>query len=147
MRLLRVVVVGLVACGGAPPRKEPPKELPVERISDLAGRWVSSNDMDELYDMTIDARGGIDVWIDRGKMGRCEQKGSIVALADKLVRVIYTKGECNPQAVRIPIDMRVTSFTGESLTVEVASQARTYQRAEAEPTRGQPHRPPAQLQH
>jgi hypothetical protein len=62
-------------------------------------------------------------------MGRCEQKGTIIALSDRLVRIIYTRGECNPQAVRVPIDMRVTSFTGESLTVEVANQARTYQRA------------------
>ena len=130
MRLLSlVVVVGLVGCGGAPAKKAPPKELPVERISDLAGRWVSSDEMDWSYDMTITAKGDIDVWIDRGKMGRCEQKGTIVALADKMVRMIYTKGECNPQAVRVPIDMHVTSFTGDSLTVEVVGQSRTYSRA------------------
>ena len=144
MRQLLWVVVGLAGCGGAPPKKEAPKELPVDRIGDLAGRWVSSNDMDELYEMTIDAKGGIDVWIDRGKMGRCEQRGTIVALADKLVRVIYTKGECNPQAVRVPIDMRVTSFTGESLTVEVANQSRTYQRAADDQAAG--HQPSVQLQ-
>jgi hypothetical protein len=143
MRLLLWVSIGLVACGGAPAKKEAPKELPVERISDLAGRWVSNNEMDELYDMTIDAKGGIDVWIDRGKLGRCEQKGTIVALADRLVRVIYTRGECNPQAVRVPIDMRVTSYTGESLTVEVANQPRTYQRA-VESTGGK--QAPVQLQ-
>ena len=130
MRPLFWLVVGvLVGCGGAQSKKAPPKELPVDRISDLAGRWVSSDDMDWSYDMRIDAQGGIDVWIDRGKMGRCEQKGTIIALSDRLVRIIYTLGECNPQAVRVPIDMRVTSFTGETLTVEVANQARTYQRA------------------
>jgi len=130
MRLLLLGVVGgLVGCGGAQSNKAPPKEQPVDRISDLAGRWVSSDEMDWSYDMTIDKQGGIDVWIDRGKMGRCEQKGTIIALSDRLVRIIYTRGECNPQAVRVPIDMRVTSFTGETLTVEVANQARTYQRA------------------
>jgi hypothetical protein len=130
MRLLGLAVVGgLVGCGGTQANKAPPKELPVDRISDLAGRWVSSDEMDWSYDMTIDTQGGIDVWIDRGKMGRCEQKGTIIALSDRLVRIIYTRGECNPQAVRVPIDMRVTSFTGESLTVEVSNQARTYQRA------------------
>jgi len=39
--------------------------------------------------------------------------------------------------VRVPIDMRVTSFTGETLTVEVANQPRTYQRAEQQAA-GQP---------
>lgn len=130
MRLIPVaVVVGLVGCGGAPAKKAPPKELPVERIADLAGRWVTSDEMDWSYEMTIIPKGDIDVWIDRGKMGRCEQKGTIVALADKMVRVIYTRGECNPQAVRVPIDMHVTSFTGDSLTVEVMGQSRTYARA------------------
>jgi len=129
MRLLSVAVVVLVGCGSAQVRKPPPKELPVNQISDLSGRWVASDDMDWSYEMTIDAKGGIDVWIDRGRMGRCEQKGTIIALADKLVRVIYTRGECNPQAVKVPIDMLVTSFTGESLTVEVGGQARAYQRA------------------
>lgn len=144
MRLPLSVVVGFcVGCGGTQARKEPPKELPVERIGDLTGRWVSSDEMDWSYEMTIDSKGGIDVWIDRGKMGRCEQKGTIVALADRLVRVIYTRGECNPQAVKVPVDMRVTSFTGESLTVEVASQARTYQRA---PDASGGQQPPVQLQ-
>jgi hypothetical protein len=129
MRLLPLLVVGIIGCGSAPAKKQPPKELPVERIGDLAGRWVTSDEMDWSYEMTIVPKGDIDVWIDRGKMGRCEQKGTIVALADKMVRVIYTKGECNPQAVRVPIDMHVTSFTGDSLTVEVVGQSRTYSRA------------------
>ena len=131
MRLFLLVVV-VAGCGHPAAQKPPPAEVPVDKISDLAGRWVTSDEMDTSYEMTITPKGDIDVWIDRGKMGRCEQKGTIVALADKMVRVIYTTGGCNPQAVRVPIDMRVTSFTGQSLTVDVQGDARTYQRASDE---------------
>jgi hypothetical protein len=141
MRLALVAL--LVACGGPPAHKPPPAELPADKVADLAGRWVTNDEMDWGYAMTIDGNGVIDVWIDRGKMGRCEQKGTIAAQASRVFRVTYTKGECNPQAVNVPIDMKVTSFTGESLTVSVADQSRTYQRA-GEPEAASPA--PVQLQ-
>jgi hypothetical protein len=85
--------------------------------------------MDIGYAMTIDEAGGIDVWIDRGKMGRCEQKGTIAAAGSRTFRVVYKIGECVPQSAGVPLDMKVPSFTGESLTVVVGEQSRTYQRA------------------
>lgn len=127
MRL--AIVVLLVACGSAPVRKEPPKELPADSLGDIAGRWVTSDDMDVGYSMTIDDKGGIDVWIDRGKMGRCEQKGSIAAAQNRTFRVVYKIADCVPQSAGVPLDMKVPSFTGESLTVVVGDQSRTYQRA------------------
>jgi hypothetical protein len=127
MRLAFVVL--LVACGSPPVRKTPPKELPADSLGDIAGRWVTSDDMDIGDSMTIDDSGGIDVWIDRGKMGRCEQKGSIAAAASRTFRVVYKIGECVPQSVGVPVDMKVPSFTGDSLTVVVGEQSRTYQRA------------------
>ena len=123
------LVLAVVACGKPPPPKPPPTELRVEQVADVAGRWVAADDMDWGYTMTIEASGVIDVWIDRGKMGRCEQKGTIAAAASRVFRVTYTRGECNPQAVNVPIDMTIASFTGETLTVVVADQRRTYQRA------------------
>jgi hypothetical protein len=127
MRLAFVVL--LVACGTPPVRKTPPKELPADSLRDVAGRWVTSDDMDIGYAMTIDDKGGIDVWIDRGKMGRCEQKGTIAPAGSRTFRVVYQIGECVPQSVGVPLDMKVPSFTGDNLTVVVGEQSRTYQRA------------------
>ena len=62
-------------------------------------------------------------------MGRCEQKGTIQPSSPRVFRVTYTRGECNPQAVNIPIDMTISSFTGDTLTLVVGDQSRTYQRA------------------
>ncbi len=127
MRLAFVVL--LVACGTPPVHKTPPKELPADSLGDIAGRWGMSDDMDIGYTMTIDEQGGIDLWIDRGKMGRCEQKGTIAAGGSRTFRVVYKISECVPQLVGTPIDMKVPSYTGETLTVVVGEQSRTYQRA------------------
>lgn len=127
MRLAFVVL--LVGCGTPPARKPPPAELPVKSLGDIAGRWVTSDDMDIGYSMTIEDKGGIDVWIDRGKMGRCEQKGTIAAAQERTFRVVYKIADCVPQSAGVPIDMKVSSFTGASLTVVVGNQSRTYQRA------------------
>ena len=124
------LVVALGACGSPPPPKPPPAERAADTVADIAGRWVAQDDMDWGYSMTIEPGGVIDVWIDRGKMGRCEQKGTIEkSAAARTFRVLYTRGECNPQAVNIPLDMTIKSFTGDALVVVVADQSRTYQRA------------------
>jgi hypothetical protein len=104
-------------------------ELPAEKVADVAGVWVTSDDMDWGYKMTIAAPATIDVWIDRNKLGRCEQKGTIQPRSPRVFRVTYTRGECNPQAVNVPIDMSIESFTGDKLTLDVAGQKRTYSRA------------------
>ena len=144
MRWFASVLV-LFACSKPPPPKPPVVEKPVSSLADVAGKWVTFDDMDWGYTMTIEPSGVIDVWIDRGKIGRCEQKGKI-GWGGKpgLLRVVYLKGECNPQAVGIAFDMTVSSFTGDSLTIVVADQSRTYQRAPETPTGGE-KAPPVQL--
>jgi|SRR5688500_5136053 len=129
MRRVALLVSLLGACSKPPPPKPPPAERSADKVADIAGRWVASDEMDWGYDMKIEASGAIDVWIDRGKTGRCEQKGTITPAASRVFRVVYTRGECNPGAVNVPIDMTVKSFTGDALTIVVADQARTYQRA------------------
>lgn len=127
---LPLVLLLLVACSKPPPPKPPAVEQPADKVADIAGRWAANDELDWGYTMTIDAAGGIDVWIDRAKMGRCEQIGKIVGgKASRVFTVTYTRGECNPEAVGIPIDMTVASFTGSSLTVIVGDQRRTYARA------------------
>ena len=119
----------LAACGGAPKRAAAPVEMPAEKVADVAGTWVANDDMDWGYKMTISPPSTIDVWIDRGKMGRCEQKGTLKPSSPRVFQVTYTRGECNPQAVGMPIDMSIASFTGSSLTVVVGDQKRVYTRA------------------
>jgi hypothetical protein len=130
MRTVLIAVgVGVACTKGAPPPAAP-RELPADRVADVAGTWASSDDMDWGYRMTIEPGGVIDIWIDRGKLGRCEQKGTIEPAGDSRVfRITYTRGECNPQVVGIPITMSIGSFTGDTLTVVVGDQRRTYARA------------------
>ena len=128
MRRIWPILV-LAACGGGQKKQQGPVELPAEKVADVAGTWVASDEMDWGYKMTIAAPATIDVWIDRGKMGRCEQKGTMASSSPRVFKVTYTRGECNPQAVGIPIDMSIASFTGTSLTVVVGDQKRTYTRA------------------
>lgn len=134
------------ACGSKPPPKAPAQELPADKVADIAGRWATSDEMDTGYTMTIEAPGKIDVWIDRGKAGRCEQVGTIApAGSSRVFRVTYTRGECNPEAVNIPIEMTIASFTGDFITVVVANQKRTYSRAVVPDATGTSPRAPAQL--
>ena len=128
MRRIWPLIV-LAACGGSQKKQQGPVEMPAEKVADVAGVWVTSDDMDWGYKMTITAPSTIDVWIDRGKMGRCEQKGTLKASSPRVFQVTYTVGECNRQAVNIPIDMSIASFTGTSLTVVVGDQKRVYTRA------------------
>jgi hypothetical protein len=123
-------VLVLVGCGGAPKAQKSRVELAAEQVADFAGTWFAADDMDWGYKMTISAPATIDVWIDRGKMGRCEQKGSLKPTSPRVFAVTYTRGECNPEAVNIPISMSIASFTGDSLTIVVGDVKRTYTRTQ-----------------
>jgi hypothetical protein len=110
-------MVLVVACGRPPPPKPPPAEIVVNGPADVNGKWVSDDDMDFGYVMTIDKAGAIDLTIDRNKLGRCEQKGTLVAVAPNKLRATYTHDECHREMVGMPIDIVVASFTGDTLTI------------------------------
>ncbi len=108
----------VVACGHAPPPKPQAAEQPVKTAADLAGTWVTSDDMDWGYRLTIDKDGKLDQIIDRGRLGRCEQKGTIAAGDEpKQLAITYAKNECNQQYDGSAVQMKVTSFTGDALSV------------------------------
>jgi hypothetical protein len=116
MRALAIVLV--VACGHAPPPKPAAAEQPVATIADIAGEWVSSDDMDWSYALALEPGGAIDLRVDRNKMGRCEQKGKVAATdAPKTFLVTYEKNECNRDYAGASLRMNVASFTGDSLTI------------------------------
>jgi hypothetical protein len=117
------------ACGHAPPPAAKEVERPARSVAEIAGMWVTSDDMDWGYNMTISPKGTIDVWIDRGKMGRCQQKGSIAAgKTEGQFRLVYKIGQCEPRAVNVPIDATITQLSTH-LTIIVGSDHRVYERA------------------
>src|SRR5258708_5524691 len=108
----------VVACGHAPPPKPPPAELAVKTAADIAGTWVTSDDMDWGYRLTIDKDGKLDQTIDRGKLGRCAQKGTLAVGGEpKQFAITYAKNECNQQYDGGAVQLKVTSFTGDALAV------------------------------
>ena len=90
----------------------------MKTIGDVAGRWVTSDDMDWSYALALDAAGTIDLVIDRNKMGRCEQKGKVApGDAPQKFQVTYEKNECNRDYAGAVLQLEVASFTGDSLTL------------------------------
>jgi hypothetical protein len=125
------------ACGHAPPPAPKATEQAVSSIGDIAGEWVADDAMDWGYKLTIEPSGAIDAWMDRGKIGRCKQKGQAVAAGPKAFAVTYSLEECHRDAHRSPdapirSKLEVTSFTGKDLSVVVtfenAVERRTYHR-------------------
>jgi hypothetical protein len=123
----------VVACGHTPPPKPPPAEIVVNGAADVKGKWVSDDDMDFGYVMTIDGAGAIDVVTDRNKLGRCEQKGALIAVAANKLRATYDHDECHRELVGHPIEISVSSFTGDLLTITLTApgieERHTYRRA------------------
>jgi hypothetical protein len=117
MRILLPWVLAC-ACGHAPPPKPPPPELPVATPADLAGTWVADDEMDRGYRMTIGKDNTFDLVIDRGKVGNCEQKGTLSpGAAPKEFTLQYEKNECNRDYTGAGIQLKVASFTGDTLAV------------------------------
>jgi hypothetical protein len=138
MRGMRpLVVVLVVACGHAPPAKSP-TEQPVATMADIAGKWVTSDDMDWSYALTIDGNGGFDLVVDRVKMGKCEQKCTVApGAAPKKFQITYVKNECNRDLGGAVLQLEVTSFTGDALTLVItgfgSQEQHTFTRAPAPP--------------
>jgi hypothetical protein len=109
------------SCAKPPPPKPPPAELEITGPASFAGSWVTDDDMDRGYNLVIDPTGKLVLTIDRGKMGRCEQKGTLEQGADaRTYRLAYTKDTCNPPAAApVPLDLKIASFTGAALALVI----------------------------
>jgi len=53
-------------------------EHPVKTFGEIAGTWVTSDDLDPFYELTIRADGDFELVIDRGKRGRCVTHATLV---------------------------------------------------------------------
>jgi len=110
----------VVSCAKPPPPKPPPAELEISGPASFAGSWVTDDDMDRGYRLVIDQTGKLVLTIDRGKMGRCEQKGTLEAGADpRSYRIVYTKNTCDPQYGGSPLEIKIASFTGGALALVI----------------------------
>lgn len=99
----------------------------------FAGSWVAADDLDWGYLLRIEGDGALLLTIDRGKMGRCEQRGVLQPGADaRTYQLTYAKNTCNPDAGGTPLAVEVASFTGGALSLAITGdgtvQRRTYQR-------------------
>ena len=110
---MRLVIASLIlaACSHAPAKKPPPEEIPIEGPQTFAGTWLTNDDLDWYYRLIVVPDGRFGLVIERGKMGQCEQKGTLVAgKGPSTFQLTLTKDSCSK-----------TGPTGGSLTVSVAS--------------------------
>jgi hypothetical protein len=130
MRLVLAAAAVLASCSKAPPPKPPPAEREVTGPASFAGSWVMSDDLDWGYTLAIQPGGQLLLTIDRGKMGRCEQKGTLEPGADpRSYKIAYTKNTCSPEYGGTPLEIRVASFTGSALSLVMSGHG-----AERHPT-------------
>jgi hypothetical protein len=110
----------VASCAKPPPPKPPQAELEITGPASFAGSWVTDDDMDRGYRLVIDQTGKLVLTIDRGKMGRCEQKGTLETGADpRSYRIVYTKNTCDPQYGGTPLEIKIASFTGAALALVI----------------------------
>lgn len=115
------------ACGHPPAAKAPAPELPAGSAADLAGRYSASDELDFGYVLTIGADGSFDLWIDRNKLGRCEEKGTLSAGATpKTFALTYKVNECHRDAVGATEQVTVESHTQDQLVLVIGAERHVF---------------------
>jgi hypothetical protein len=119
----------MAACGHGAPPPQKPVERQVASVADLAGTWVASDEMDFGYTLTLSPDGGFDQFIDRNRMGKCEQKGTL--RGQGAFKLAYTRDDCRDNPLNGPpptVDVKIESFTGDALTLAIGTTRRAYRR-------------------
>ncbi|MBA3458121.1 MAG: hypothetical protein H0T42_33885 [Deltaproteobacteria bacterium] len=110
----------IASCAKPPPPKPAAAELEVTGPASFAGSWVTDDELDRGYTLVIDPAGALLLTIDRGKMGKCEQKGTLVTDGNpRWYRIVYTKNTCNPDYGGTPLEIKIASFTGTELALVI----------------------------
>ena len=108
-----------LGCAHAPPPAVR-AEAPVGTVADLAGTYTADNEVDWGYFLTIDKAGAFDLVVDRGKMGRCEQRGTLAAGADaRTFSTVFQRNECDRAHLGAKLSVHVDSFTGDQLVLAI----------------------------
>nr|HEX4318599.1 hypothetical protein [Kofleriaceae bacterium] len=126
---LSLLVLAVAACSHPPPPVAPPAEKTVTSIADVAGTWVRDDDMGWFYTLTIDASGKLVQYVERDKLGRCEQKGTL-AKGDSPTHytLALAHDTCKELADAPSGPLAIDSFTGTALTLTVGATQRVYRR-------------------
>lgn len=132
-RFLGLVIPIACGCGHAPPPRAASAEIPVTSPATIAGRWLTSDDLDWGYALEISADGRYTLHLERGKMGGCERRGRLSGKPEAgTFQLAYSKSTCDPPGTIALVSLSVTSFTGEALAVVVTGNGtedrRSYQR-------------------
>jgi len=124
------IITLVVACGHAPPKPPPPAEKAVTGFADVAGSWVTDDDMGWFYTLAIDDKGAMIQTIDRGRLAQCEQKGKLTAQDNpKALQLVYAKDTCAAElGDPDKQDVKIVSFTGDHLTLSFGTLQRAYKR-------------------
>jgi hypothetical protein len=119
MRPVIAVLVLAAACGPPPRKPAPPAEIPIEGPQTFAGTWLTNDDLDWFYRLVVVADGRFALVIERGKMGTCEQAGTLVqGKSPETFLLTLTKDTCSkigPTGGALTI--AVPSYTGGALTL------------------------------
>lgn len=119
MRPVLAVLLLAVACSHPVAKQPPPPEIPIEGPQTFAGTWLTNDDLDWYYRLIVVPDGRFALVIERGKMGRCEQQGKLVAgKGPSTFLLTLTKDSCSktgPTGGALTIS--VPSYTGQALTL------------------------------
>jgi hypothetical protein len=125
MRALASALV-LAACGQPPPPKPVVVEKPVQELAEIAGQWVASDDLDWSYKLSVGSDGAVLLAVDRNKMGRCELHAHLVrGSRAPSFELEVSLDECHRDRAPGPIELRVPSFDGTRLVVELVDAGQT----------------------
>jgi len=122
----------VAACGHPPPVKTEGTEEPVTGVATLAGTWLTNDDMDWLYRLTVVPDGRFVMSVERGKLGPCEQRGTIAQYGEGASFMLtITRDSCSHgEGGSLPFT--IPSFTGDRMTlaykVGTSKTKRFYQR-------------------
>ena len=86
--------------------------------------------MDFGYTLTLSPDGGFDQFIDRNRMGKCEQKGTLAG-AQGAFKLAYSRDDCRDNPLNGPppeVAVKIESFTGDALTLAIGTNRRAYRR-------------------
>lgn len=116
---MRWVLASMVvaACGHAKPTLTEGNEEPVTGVATLAGTWLTNDDMDWLYRLRISPDGRFAMGVERGKLGNCEQRGTIAQYGEGASFMLTITRDTCSDSEGGSLPFTIPSFTGDKMTL------------------------------